>query len=415
MKGLLLLLSLLPSTLAGQDSALPGNPEPGSELTVYIMTMGPGEQIWERFGHIGIGIRDAGTGTDSVYDYGRFSFSQPGFLRHFLQGRMMYWMGGDPASRYVQFYSQAQRSIWEQELNLTPSQRVALREFLRWNERPENIYYRYDYYRDNCSTRVRDAIDSVLGGAIRRQTDTMATGTTFRSHTQRLAAPDPPMYTGLLAAMGHPIDAPISAWEEMFLPLAVRDHLRSVSVPGPGGTPVPLVKAERTLYESQVFTNRVTPPSWVLRFLLAGFAVGLIGLLLAWTGISRRWARTGFAMLATLWYLVLGVGGIILLGLWGFTDHWVTYRNENVLQFNLLALPLVVLVPMALRGGEKSGPAALRVVSLVAGLSLAGLLLKLVPTFYQVNLEIIALVLPINLALAAGMFLVVRNRPSVIL
>jgi hypothetical protein len=414
-KGLLLLLSLLPSTLAGQDTALSGTPEPGSELTVYIMTMGPGEQIWERFGHIGIGIRDASTGTDSVYDYGRFSFSQPGFLRRFLQGRMQYWMGGGEASAYLRAYSAARRSVWEQELNLTPSERVALREFLRWNERPENIYYRYDYYRDNCSTRVRDAIDSVLGGAIHRQTDTMATGTTFRSHTQRLAAPDPPMYTGLLAAMGQPIDAPISAWEEMFLPLAVRDHLRSITVPGPGGAPVPLVKAERTLYESEVFVNRVTPPNWVLRFLVIGFAVGLIGLLLAWRGIARRWARTGFALLATLWYLLLGVGGIILLGLWGFTDHWVTYRNENVLQFNLLALPLVVLVPMALRGGEKSGPAALRVVSLVAGVSLVGLLLKLVPTFYQVNLEIIALVLPINLALAAGTYLLVRNRPSVIL
>jgi hypothetical protein len=175
------------------------------------------------------------------------------------------------------------------------------------------------------------------------------------------------------------------------------------------------VKAERTLYESEVFVNRVTPPNWVLRFLVIGFAVGLIGLLLAWRGIARRWARTGFALLATLWYLLLGVGGIILLGLWGFTDHWVTYRNENVLQFNLLALPLAVLVPMALRGGEKSGPAALRVVILVAGVSLVGLLLKLVPTFYQVNLEIIALVLPINLAMAAGTYLLVRNRPSVIL
>lgn len=415
MKGLLLLLWFLPSTLAGQDTARAGTAEPGSELTVYIMTMGPGAQIWERFGHIGIGVRDAVSGTDSVYDYGRFSFSQPGFLRRFLQGRMLYWMGGGEASAYLRAYSAARRSVWEQELNLTPAQRLALRQFLRWNERPENIYYRYDYYRDNCSTRVRDAIDGVVGGAIRRQTDTMATGSTFRSHTQRLAAPDPPMYTGLLAAMGHPIDLPISAWEEMFLPLAVREHFRSVSVAGPDGVPVPLVKSERTLYESDAFANRVTSPNWVLSFLLLGFVVGLVGLLLAWKSISSRWARTGFALLATLWYLLLGIGGIVLLGLWGFTDHWVTYRNENVLQFNLLALPLVVLVPMALRGGEKSGPAALRVVSLVAGLSLLGLLLKLIPGFYQVNLEIIALILPVNLALAAGLFLVVRSRPSVIL
>jgi hypothetical protein len=379
---------------------------PGSELTVYVMYMGPGEQIWERFGHIGLGVRDDRTGADSLYDYGRFSFSQPGFVTRFLQGRMLYWMAGQESGWYARAYQRANRSVYIQELNLTPAQRLEVREFLRWNEQPENMYYRYDYYRDNCATRIRDVIDRVLGGAIQRQTDTMQTGTTFRSHTRSLTAPDLPMYTGISAGMGHPVDQPISAWEEMFLPLAVREHLRSVMVPGPDGRPIPLVAAERTLYESDAFALRIEPPRWVLRYFVVGLLIAGLGLVLGRLAATRGWARIGFAMLGTLWYLVIGIGGLVLLGLWAATDHWVTYRNENVLQLNLLALPLVVLLPMGLRRGGTRAVMALRVASVVALLSLAGLVLKILPLFYQANLEIIALILPVNLGLAAALAMV---------
>ncbi|MEP7327500.1 MAG: DUF4105 domain-containing protein [Gemmatimonadota bacterium] len=408
---LALLLAVHP-VISGQDTASPGSAVPGSELVVYVMTMGPGDEIWERFGHIGIGVRDASTGVDSLYDYGRFSFSEPGFLVHFLQGRMRYWMAGQEAISYAEYYQRADRSVYVQELNLTPAQRLETRKFLRWNQRPENKYYRYDYYRDNCATRIRDLLDRVLGGAIRRQTDTMATGTTYRSHTQRLTSADVPMYTGITMGMGHAVDQPISAWEEMFLPFAVREHLRSVTVPGPDGTMVPLVAAEHTLFESDTFQVRAEPPHWVLTYLGAGVVLGGLALLLGWMGSTRGWAGTAFAMLGTLWYLVLGLGGIVLLGLWGFTDHWVTYRNENVMQFNLFALPLVVLLPLALRRGGKSARMARRVAALVAAVSLGGLLLKVLPVFYQVNLETIALILPVNLAFAAAIALATQRRPE---
>lgn len=409
-----LLLALNPA-VHSQDSAAAPAAAPGSALVVYVMTMGPGAEIWERFGHIGIGVRDSSTGVDSLYDYGRFSFSDPGFLVHFLQGRMRYWMAGQEAGWYAEFYRRADRSVYVQELNLTPAQRVEVWNFLRWNQLPENRYYRYDYYRDNCSTRIRDLLDRILGGAIRRQTETIPTATTYRSHTRRLTSADVPMYTGITMGMGHAVDQPISAWEEMFLPLAVREHLRGVTVPGPDGTPIPLVAAEHTLNESDAYQVRAAPPEWVPRYLGVGVLVGALGLLLGWMGNTRRWARTVFAMLGTLWYLVLGLGGIILLGLWGFTDHWVTYRNENVMQFNLLALPLVVLLPLALRRGGKTARAARRASAVVALVSLGGLLLKILPVFYQVNLETIALILPVNLAFAAAIALATRPEPAVIL
>lgn len=410
----LLSLFLLPRPAQTQvaDSA-----PPGSELVVYIMTMGPGDLIWERFGHIGIGVRNRVTGADTLYDYGRFSFDQPGFVTRFLQGRMLYWMAGQEAGWYAEAYQRANRSVYVQELNLTPAQRVELRDYLRWNQRPENKYYRYDYYRDNCSTRIRDALDRVVGGAIKRQTDRMPTGTTYRSHTQRLTAPDVPMYIGIQAGMGHQVDQPITAWEEMFLPIGVRQHIRSVMVAGPDGTPIPLVSSERVLFESNAYRVRPDPPRWVVRFLIAGVLIAGVGLFLGSRAASRGWARTTFALLTILWYLVVGLGGLILLGLWAATDHWVTYRNENVLQLNLLALPLVVLVPLALRKRGGWVRVTLRAAALVALLSLVGLLLKILPGFYQANLEIIALMLPVNLGLAAALALATRpyTDPTVIL
>jgi hypothetical protein len=101
------------------------------------------------------------------------------------------------------------------------------------------------------------------------------------------------------------------------------------------------------------------------------------------------------------WALLVGILGLILVGLWALTDHTAAYRNENVLQASLIALALLPLLPGAARQGPGSRRALL-LAGLVAGLSMAGLLLKLSPAFYQVNGEIIALALPIHLGVAAG-------------
>ncbi|MDQ3207872.1 MAG: DUF4105 domain-containing protein, partial [Gemmatimonadota bacterium] len=122
------------------------------------MTMGPGKAVWERFGHNAIWIHDPVQGTDKAYNYGLFDLRQENFLVRFLQGRMWYWMQGFPAQSYVELYRRANRSVWVQELEMPPQSRRELQNFLEWNERPENRFYHYDYYRDNCSTRVRDAL-----------------------------------------------------------------------------------------------------------------------------------------------------------------------------------------------------------------------------------------------------------------
>ena len=381
------------------------------ELTVYLMTMGPGKAVWERFGHNAIWIHDPVRGTDKAYNYGLFDLRQEKFLVRFLQGRMWYWMQGFPAQSYVEQYRRANRSVWVQELEMPPNARRELQEFLEWNERPENRFYHYDYYLDNCSTRVRDALDRALGGRIRSRTGDLATGTTYRFHTRRLTANDPLVYTGLLLALGQPVDRPITAWEEMFLPLALREHLRKVVVPDGSGGEMPLVRSERTFFQSTSTPPPDLPPFWLPIYLGLGLAVAAGTLGLGTAARSSPLARAGLIAVTALWALLVGILGLVLLGLWTLTDHTAAYNNENVLQANFLELMLLWFLARLAR----RSPGARRVLvlaAIVAGLSLLGLVLKLLPALYQVNGEILALALPIHMGVAVGIWQLDRSRST---
>ncbi len=389
---------------AAAQAPLPA-PEPGSELTVYLMTFGPGDLSWERFGHNALWIHDGAAGTDLAYNYGLFDFEQENFFLRFAQGRMLYSMGGFDAAAYAEFYREQNRSVWVQELDLTPAERLELQRFLQWNDTPGNREYRYDYYRDNCSTRVRDAIDRILGGRLRERTEGVPTGATYRSHTRRLTAEDPVLYTGLLLGLGEPVDRPITAWEEMFLPLRMREHLRSITIRDAAGREVPLVKSERTLFEAARPPLPDSPPSWIPGYLAAGAALGGLLALLGSLAAGSAAARFGFAALGALWSLFAGTGGLILAGLWALTDHAAAYRNENLFQLEPLSLALVVLLPALAYGAHWAARPARAVALAVAGIAALGLVAQLLPGFDQVNGEVIALTLPVHLGLAAGVHL----------
>src|SRR5690606_19749011 len=159
------------SPLQGKSS-IPPEPTPAdidraSRLRIDLITMGPGDAVWERFGHNALRVYDPLTGDDVTYNYGMFDFAAEDFFPRFFRGDMLYWMEGFDTRNVVYSYIASNRSVYSQELNLTPEQKARLVTFLEWNAREENRYYAYHYYRDNCSTRVRDAIDYALGGQLR--------------------------------------------------------------------------------------------------------------------------------------------------------------------------------------------------------------------------------------------------------
>jgi hypothetical protein len=385
---------------------LPGAPlppqstgaEPGSNLTVYLLTFGWGDVVWERFGHNAIWIKDASSGTNLTYNWGMFDFNQPHFIWRFVTGDTKYWMEPIPLAPMVEYYKQNNRSILAQELNLSPAQRLELQRFVTNNALPENKFYRYDYYRDNCSTRLRDAIDHALGGQLQTATVTRMTSGTYRWHTQRLLSGDLPLYTGVTLALGQPADKPLSMWQEMFLPVRMANDLRSVRITDSTGTQIPLVRSETTLFTSGRAPEPSAPWNYLPLFVAVGIVyAALLVILVRSAEGGHRGSLFGATALATLWSLIAGAGGLALVFAWLFTKHYFMGHNENLLHFDPLSIALVVLIPLAIYG-LRGVTRARKLAGIIALVSLLGCVLQSLPLFDQRNGEIIGLALPINLA-----------------
>ena len=319
---------------------------------VSVLTFGPGDAIFERYGHNAIRVRDRVTGSDLAYNWGMFSFDDPGFLRRFLSGETRYWVAAFPSQPLIAAYQERDRATEEQVLALTPTQAEALALAVTRNALPENREYRYDYFRDNCSTRVRDALDVALGGILRPQFTALQTDLTYRSESRRLSAPDPFAQAGIELALGPMADTRMTAWETMFIPMRLRDHLRSVTVATAAG-PVPLVAAETVHYVARRPVERAEPGGLVLGPL--GPVLAMWGLLLIpLTPTMRRRSRIPAAILTGGWFTLTGLVGVLLLGMWLGSAHVFWYRNLTLLLASPVALIVAIPAARAILAGQAS-------------------------------------------------------------
>lgn len=409
--GLSLVLAPVPVRPPPPADSIPGP-------TASLVTFGVGAEIWERFGHNALWIHDPSAGTDQAYDYGRFDFGQPRFFLRFAEGRMAYSMDAANVEALFRFYASRHRSIVVQELNLAPAQvrslRARLEHDLQQVHSPAGWSYAYDYYRDNCSTRLRDALDMVTGGAIQRALNRDTLGSTYRSNALRALAHRAGLVLGVDLLLGSPTDRRITAWQEAFLPEKLQEHLRVVQVTGPTGAPEPVVRSEHTVAVSDRYTVPADVRGWGWRFAAVGVAIG--GGLLA---LARWGKRRAFVALAAGWGLIAGGAGLVLLWFWVGSAHWATYWNANLFQANVLDLLLLAGFARLVRvgGGERNGAreGAWRWVrwggTLAAGFSLAGVLASASGLFDQGVGPAALVALPIHLGVALGVgVLVPRNR-----
>ena len=396
--------------LAASTAAPPARAQPdGDDLRVSIVTFGAGLHPFYKFGHNAFLIEQLG-GPGVVYNFGMFNFGSAALLPKFLLGRYQYWLARTDRDRTIPYYIEENRTVQVQELDLTPAQRVALLERLETNALPQNRYYLYDYFYDNCSTRVRDGIDFIIGGRLKAGSQAFATGT-YRSHALALTADVPWLYLSLYFALGQGADKPLTTWDEGFIPMLLRDQLRAVRIPGEAGQPDrPLVKSERVLFQSTRADLSETPPNRLPIFAGAGILVGGLFALLGWLARSRGAARIALGVGGATLGFLFGLLGAILVFLWTATDHRVAYANANILQTAPWALGLLVYGIKLARGREVAARKAFWLASTAAAASLLGLLLKLAGLVWQDNLPITAFFLPLWLGLTLGLALYLELR-----
>jgi len=376
-----LLLLLLGSVLSQPVFA-----KQSGETEVWLLSYGPGEIYWQRFGHNAIWIRDTGLGLDHTFNFGFFDFEQENFFLRFLQGRMLYFSAAQPAREEFAVYINENRSIRAQKLDLSADQKLRLLEYLLAEIRPENRDYLYDYYNNNCSTRVRDALDLALDGALLAEFNDVEAPQTWRDHTRRLTWRDFWLYLGLETGLGAPVDRTITRWDEMFLPEKLAQGLSEVELTV-AGLQRPLVLEDAMLYQSTVEQSLSAPQAWWPRYLLASLALVLGSWLLG------RILPAGFPLfLARGWLTLSGLAGLSLLFFWFGTDHVVARPNLNVVILNPLWLFLAFW-----KGREKL------TFLMVAGMSVPALLWPFLPPG-QYNLDVLAAIVPLNLAAAFTLY-----------
>ena len=355
---------------------------------VWLVTYGPGQIYWQRFGHNAIWIRDADLGLDHTFNFGFFDFRQEDFFLRFLTGRMLYFSAAQPAAVEFAQYIDENRSIRAQRLALTAGQALGLADLLLEEVQPENRDYLYDYYLDNCSTRVRDALDQALGGRLRETSMPIAAAQNFRSHTRRLTEPTFWLYLGLELGLGAPVDRPISRWDEYFIPAELADGVAGLTT---GDGP----DAGRVVLEDVVIhaVNAAPPPAepgrvWPRYLLAAAGLLALLALPLRWLRPARRIA----AFLARAWLSIAGLAGCALMFFWFATDHAAAAYNMNLLVFN----PLWLL-----------GAAAARLARPVAWMLLIASTTAVAAQYlppHQYVADVLAAFVPLHLAAAAVLF-----------
>lgn len=327
------------------DQTETATPADLNRLHFYLITVDVGNNVWDNFGHTALRLYDENTNTDLVFNWGVFDISGglADFSYNFFKGVMNYSLATSLPSREFDAYRAQGRSVWQDRLNLTNPQKETLYRRLMWNLQAGNLTYEYHYFFDNCTTRVRDYLDEALGGAISAQYSGV-TEKTFRNHVREHYASLSLVGFSLDVLLNSNIDRQVSEWEDMFLPLSLRQRLLAMSSDVSGAEEVlPLLSGHQQIMEFpppnvqqsayQIASVGLLVPLLVLLLMLKRVPMSYFA---THARISLRAAVLSFRLLGLLGMvtsLFSGMFGFLMLSSWFVSDHIDTHHNFNLLLF----------------------------------------------------------------------------------
>lgn len=325
MKPILTLISFLFLSFIGNTQFQA--PQQTDSVDIYVLTCSPGVDLYSVFGHTAILVKTPKT--DNVYNYGSFNFNTDNFYVKFARGQLPYRLAREKYGYFQYGYIYEKRQIWAQKINLNPSQENRLLDLLEENMLPENREYKYDFFYDNCATRVLDIIDASTGNQIQWNTPEEGNGFTFRNmidvYLENMEWSD----LGIDIALGLPCDNKLEKNQQAFLPDSLMDMFKKAELDGK-----PLVSsAFEALPAEEInlrkpFLERTFP-------VILSVCLVLFGVLF----LFRR-KRAGRALAGFILFLN-GLVGLLVFLLWFFTDHNATINNLNI----LWASPLNLILP----------------------------------------------------------------------
>lgn len=297
-------------------------PTPLTEASeASLITCGQGDDLYATFGHSAIHISDPYAGVDRVYNYGTFDFNTPNFYLKFAQGKLNYMLSVSTMPQFLREYQFEGRWVYRQKLNLTQDERQELYSFLEENALPENRDYKYDFFYDNCSTRLRDVLENVLGDKLQYPENPKDSIQTFRDLIGLYLTNHEWSDLGIDLALGEPCDR-VAEWrQKMFLPDFLKANLEQAKVIHNGKTENLISGGSYILAEREAAHKQDSDSiMWIFWTL---FAIA---------GISAVFLKANyFRWFDIVFFMVIGLLGVFIALLWFATDHSATKWNFNLL------------------------------------------------------------------------------------
>jgi hypothetical protein len=322
--GLLLLLGLIPLQLDAFQSKQ-------QESEVYLLTILPGKEIYTMYGHSALRVVIPERNFDNVFNWGVFDFSTPNFGLKFAKGRLDYMLAVYPYDRFMQEYFREQRTVYSQRVNLLPAEKEKLLALALENMKPENVSYRYDFFYDNCATRVRDIIENSVAGSLSLSENKRRENPSFRELIDNYQKPYRWLDLGIDLLLGMPADKRAGASEQMFLPDFLMSNLSDAVIARADGDQ-DLLDDPAVVFDfdtTPVTSNRFTSPFFILWALVA------VVLAISLSNIKSHWQRRIDILILAIYSLL----SVLLLFSTFFTDHQALKWNTNVIWLS----PLVII------------------------------------------------------------------------
>lgn len=309
-----------------------GKRQTDSTLSVSVLTAFPGSEIYELYGHTGLRIRSEKF--DSVWNYGVFDFNEPNFILRWTLGKADYKLVGSTFEEFMYPYRIQKRRVVEQVLNLRPEEISVLLNNLQENALPENSSYRYNFLRDNCSTRVFDQIESAIN-------DTIPINSPLRYHSYRDEIKNYhnkyKWYNlGVDIALGSDIDQPLTKDQQLFLPVELMRTLNYITL----SNGRKLVTETHAINDIEIGItgspthDHETPMFWFCLANLLSFILCMAMIFL------KKINRTIY----TVVFSIIGLVGLLLCYLIFLSEHPATSNNFLLIWLNPLGLVVPALI-----------------------------------------------------------------------
>ncbi|GAA4883699.1 DUF4105 domain-containing protein [Flaviramulus aquimarinus] len=293
-----------------------------NEAEISVLTVGPGTSLNDAFGHSAFRIKDQKLGIDEVYGYGEYDFNAPNFYLKFAQGKLNYLINKTSFNRFYQIYTYFNRTLKEQVLNLSQTEKQKLYDYLINNYKPENRRYLYEFFFDNCATKIKDVTILALNNNVIFSTPENFKAASFRTLIQNNLNRNSWGSFGIDLALGSVIDRKASSEDHMFLPENIYNFFDIATIKNANRQ---LIKERQVLFTQKKITKSnsfLTSPIFIF---------GIIGLLIIFITYKDYKNHKQSKWLDITLFFITGVIGILILLLWFATDHKGTHQNYNLL------------------------------------------------------------------------------------